>query len=169
MLKNFIIIILASFFLSSCLKGSVATDMCNYEPCAIKAPSNEDQAVQTYLTNNNITEAQKHCSGMYYSIVTEGSGKTAGVCSNISVNYSGRFTNGTQFDGTTTSPVTFLLRDVISGWKNGIPLIKEGGRIRLYVPPSLGYGSQDYKDRNGNVVIPGGSILIFDVELKQVQ
>jgi FKBP-type peptidyl-prolyl cis-trans isomerase FkpA len=168
MLKNIALIGLISISLSGCLKGSTANDMCNYDPCAVKASLNEQEAIETYLGNNNI-DAEKHCSGLYYTIETPGTGKTAGVCSNITVNYTGKLTNGSQFDASSSGPVTFLLRDVIAGWKNGIPLVKEGGHIRLFVPPSLGYGNQDYKDRYGNVVIPGGSILIFDVELKQVQ
>ena len=168
MLKNIIILGLVSISLSGCLKGSTASDMCNYDPCAIKASANEEQAVETYLENNNI-DAVKHCSGLYYKVEAPGSGKTAAVCSNITVNYTGRLTNGNQFDASSSGPVTFLLRDVITGWKNGIPLVKEGGKIRLFIPPSLGYGNQDVRDRNGSVVIPGGSILIFDVELKQVQ
>lgn len=168
MLKNIAFIGLISIALSGCLKGSTANDMCNYDPCAVKASANEEQAIETYLENNNIV-ALKHCSGLYYTIDAPGTGKTPEVCSNITVNYSGKLTNGTQFDASSNGPVTFLLRNVIAGWKNGIPLIKEGGRIRLFIPPSLGYGNRDVPDRNGNVAIPAGSILIFDVELKQVQ
>jgi FKBP-type peptidyl-prolyl cis-trans isomerase FkpA len=167
MLKNFSFIVLVSFFLSSCIKGTTAGEICNYEACAVKAPASEEQAVQAYLTNNGI-EAQKHCSGMYYRIETAGTGKTPGVCDNITINYQGRLTNGQTFDES-TNPVTFQLGQLILGWRNGIPLIKEGGRIHLYIPPSLGYGNQDVRDRNGNVAIPGGSILVFEVELKQVQ
>ena len=54
---------------------------------------------------------------------------------------------------------------LIEGWKMGLPLIQKGGKIRLYIPPSLGYGPNDLKDRNNNVVIPGNSILIFDITL----
>ena len=169
MLRNIALIGLISISLSGCLKGSTADDMCSYEPCAIKASANEEQAIVAYLENNNITDAQRHCSGMYFKVETPGTGKTPEVCSNITVNYSGRLTNGNEFDASRNGPITFLLRNVIAGWKNGIPQIKEGGRIRLFIPPSLGYGNQDQTDRNGNVVIPGGSILIFDVELNRVQ
>jgi len=167
MLRNIALIGLISISLSSCLKGSTAGDMCNYDPCAIKASANEEQAVETYLENNNI-DAQKHCSGMYYVIEAPGTGKTAGVCDRITINYNGSLTNGQVFDKS-NNPVTFELNGLILGWKNGIPLIKEGGRIRLFIPPTLGYGNRDVRDRDGNIAIPGGSILIFDVELKQVQ
>lgn len=170
MLRNILLIVLTSFVLSGCLKGSNGSEeMCSYDPCAVKATANEELAIQSYLTNNGIQGAIKHCSGMYYVIDAPGTGKTPGVCNDVTVNYVGTLTNGNKFDETTSSSgVTFNLRQVILGWKSGIPLIKEGGRIRLFIPPSLGYGNQDQKDRNGNVIIPAGSILIFDVELKQV-
>jgi FKBP-type peptidyl-prolyl cis-trans isomerase len=41
--------------------------------------------------------------------------------------------------------------------------------MTLYVPPYLGYGSQPLKDPSGNVIIPGNSILIFDIELVTVE
>jgi FKBP-type peptidyl-prolyl cis-trans isomerase len=50
----------------------------------------------------------------------------------------------------------------VQGWANGIPLLKEGGTIRLFIPPSFGYGNQPYGP------IPANSILIFDVTLNTV-
>lgn len=170
MLRNIVLITLFSFVLSSCIKGSSGNDVCNYDPCAVKASANEEQAIQTYLTNNGI-QADKHCSGMYYKVEAPGTGKTPNVCSYVTVNYVGTLTNGNKFDETTaiTGPVTFTLREVILGWQNGIPLIKEGGRIRLFIPPSLGYGNREMSGKPGYSGIPAGSILIFDVELTKVQ
>ena len=152
-------------FLSSCLKGDTSY-MCTYTPCSLVAPTSEIQAVQSYLTSNSITATQ-HCSGMFYKIDADGSGKTAEVCSGISVSYKGQLTNGTVFDEHTT-PVSFNLSELIIGWKNGIPLIKSGGKIKLYIPPSLGYGSQVVYDANGNPSVPANSILIFEIDLVAV-
>jgi len=169
MLRNLVLIVLASLVLSSCLKGSNGEGVCNYDPCAVKATANEELAIQTYLTNNGIQGAVKHCSGMYYVIDAPGTGKTPGVCNDVTVNYVGTLTNGNKFDETTSSAgVTFNLNQVILGWKSGIPLIKEGGHIRLFIPPSLGYGNREMSARPGYSGIPAGSILVFDVELKQV-
>jgi FKBP-type peptidyl-prolyl cis-trans isomerase FkpA len=63
----------------------------------------------------------------------------------------------------------FVLGTLIDGWKIGVPLIKKGGQIRLYIPPSLGYGSSDVRDNQGRVIIPGNSILIFDITLIDLQ
>ena len=83
----------------------------------------------------------------------------------VTVKYAGRLTNGTYFDPTTpgtTSTATFALWQVIVGWQKGVPLISAGGKISLYIPPSLGYGSVP----KGS--IPANSILIFDIELVSV-
>jgi FKBP-type peptidyl-prolyl cis-trans isomerase FkpA len=134
----------------------------NYQPCAIVAPQVESDTILNYLNAQNIT-AIKHCSGMYYKIDSVGTGKTPTICSIIGVTYTGQLKNGTVFDQQTSNPVAFYLSRLIAGFKNGIPLIREGGSIHLYVPPSLGYGSQQ------NGAIPPNSLLIFQVSLIGVQ
>ncbi|HEU0110815.1 MAG TPA: FKBP-type peptidyl-prolyl cis-trans isomerase [Flavisolibacter sp.] len=142
--------------LGGCLKGKENTFTCTYDACAVKAPDAETQAVQDYLTANNITNAQKHCSGFFYIIDNPGTGNAPTACTGVRATYKGTFTNGEEFDSGTAD---FGLNQVIRGWTNGLPLIKQGGKIRLFIPPSLGYGDEPYYD------IPGKSILIFEVNL----
>lgn len=161
MLKHIIfsVLVIASF--AGCSKSSSNPYACNasdYNPCSVKAPASEIQAVQDYLSSNGITGAIQHCSGLFYTIDNPGTGATPTVCSNISVTYEGRLTNGTVFDSATT-PVALNLSQVILGWANGIPQIKAGGSIHLYIPPSLGYGS------TARGPIPANSITIFKVSL----
>jgi FKBP-type peptidyl-prolyl cis-trans isomerase FkpA len=148
-------LIVASF--NSCLKGNSNYE-CNYDPCAYKAPASEIQAVKDYLDQHNITATQ-HCSGLFYTIDNSGPGTTPQACGGVRATYVGKLTDGTQFDANTAD---FMLNSVIMGWTDGIPLIKKGGSIHLYIPPSLGYGSRSV----GN--IPANSILIFDVTLDTV-
>ena len=54
---------------------------------------------------------------------------------------------------------SFQLKNLIIGWQKGIPLIQKGGSIRLYIPPSMGYGSKSSSS------IPANSTLIFDIDL----
>jgi FKBP-type peptidyl-prolyl cis-trans isomerase FkpA len=168
-MKKLLFVSVLAFILSSCMKGGGEdTQQCTYDACAIKAPTSEIQNVQDYLSANNLTATQ-HCSGLFYSIESAGSGVTPTACSYVAVKYVGKFTNNTVFDQTTGSNVaTFYLSQVIRGWTNGVPYIKQGGKIRLYIPPTLGYGNVDRKDNDGNVIIPANSILIFDVELLEV-
>jgi len=130
------------------------------------APAGEEQLVVEYLTANNIS-ATKHKSNMYYQVITPGSGGSPSQCSTVQVTYVGKLTNGKEFNPLTTQ--VFSIQGLIPGWMQGIPLIQKGGKIRLFVPPSLGYGSQERKDANGNIVIPANSVLIFDIDLVNYQ
>ena len=85
----------------------------------------------------------------------------------ITVHYVGTLTNGTKFDSSRDrfQPLSFPLGagEMIQGWEKGIPGMKVGGKRKLVIPPSLGYGSVA---RPG---IPANSTLIFDVELLSVK
>ena len=157
-MKSFFVFLFAVIFFSSCSKK---IDPCKYDACAVAAPASEIAQLEAYLSSAAITTAIKHCSGMYYTIDAAGSGATANICNTVAVKYKGQLTNGTVFDQS-TSPVAFRLDGLIEAWKKGIPLIKPGGKIKLYCPPSLAYGSQAVG------TIPANSILIFEVELTNV-
>ena len=149
--------------LTGCLKSSENTFTCNYDGCAYKAPASEIQQVSDYLAANNITATQ-HCSGLFYIIDAPGSGTAPTACSNIAFTYVGKLTDGTTFDQA-TEPVAANISQLIGGFKNALPLIKAGGKIRLYIPPSLGYG--DYPPTGSG--IPAKAMLIFEVGLAGVQ
>ena len=119
----------------------------------------DDAIMQKYNSDNGVT-ATKHASGLYYQIIDPGTGATPTINSTVKANYNGKFTNNTSFDGGVAS---FSLGGVIEGWQIGIPLIKQGGKIKLIIPPYLGYGCSDYRG------IPGNSVLVFDVELLEVK
>ncbi len=163
-MRRFIIALpLVVFLFTGCYKKDENTSTCDYDPCAVKAPSNEITQLEAYLSGAGITTAIKYCSGMYYQIISTGSDKAPSICSYVSVNYKGTLTNGTVFDQTSGTPAGFQLAILIESWKQGILLIKKGGKIRLYVPPSLGYGTAQ------SASIPANSILIFDIELVDIQ
>ena len=107
--------------------------------------------------------------------LTAGSGATAAVGSRVVMHYTGWLYSesavdhkGEKFDssvdrGAPLSPFTLGTSAVIRGWDQGIPGMRVGGRRRLIIPSSLGYGAQ------GSGPIPGGSALVFDVELVSIQ
>jgi len=78
-------------------------------------------------------------------------------------NYTGTLFDGTFFDGTTTTPASFRLSQLIEGWQIGFQLLPEGSTAVLYIPSGLGYG------KKGGGSIPPNANLIFDVELVQVK
>ena len=156
----FLISLILSF--SSCSKKNSG---CGFQNDNIVAPSAEQEMVKAYLDSNGITNATLDTSGFYYLIINPGSTSKPGLCSSITVTYTGQLTNGTIFDQETD--VIFTLGSLIDGWKKGLPLIDEGGEIKLFVPPSLGYGANSVN--TGMVEIPANAILIFDVKLLNVQ
>jgi FKBP-type peptidyl-prolyl cis-trans isomerase FkpA len=140
---------------------------CSFTDNNITAPASEVAAVENYLATNNITTATKHTSGFYYQVTNPGSGTNPTLCSVVNVGYTGKLTNGNVFDQQPS--LSFQLGSLIEGWRKGLPLIQKGGSIRLYIPPSLGYGAVDVKNGQGAVVVPANSILIFDINLMDVQ
>lgn len=156
----------------SCLKKNTDTG-CPYRDSQVKAPAAEVQKLEEYLTSKGI-EATKDSSGLYYIIGAPGTDTVdATVCSYVAVNYTGKLTTDVVFDKTDGTPATFILGGLIPGFIKGIQHIKAGGKIRLYIPPSLAYGSAGSarRDQNNNIVyvVPPDSILIFDIELIKVQ
>jgi peptidylprolyl isomerase len=113
-------------------------------------------------TKLNTTE-----SGLMYFIVDQGEGDFATDGNVVTVHYSGFLKDGTKFDSSVErdEPFTFVIgnKQVIAGWDEGIKLLKRGGKVRLVIPPSLGYGDITAGK------IPPGSTLIFDVELLDVK
>lgn len=116
-------------------------------------------------TNGKKSDIKTTASGLQYKIIKEGTGKVATPTSTVKVNYEGKLVDNTVFDSTFArkEPAELPLGSTIPGWIEGLPLIKEGGSIMLYVPAKLGYGERDV----GN--IPANSVLIFKVELLEVK
>ncbi len=162
MITRLIILFSFSIVLVSCLKSNDDIQGCTYTESGLIAPASEIATLQAYVTANSPLAIQ-HPSGFFYEIFAPGTGAvTPGVCSNVRVTYVGYLTNGFKFDENTTG-TTFTLGQLIVGWQKGLPLIKKGGSINLYLPPSLGYGS------TATQTIPANSILRFSIQLLDVQ
>lgn len=154
-------------FLAGCLKKS--DNKCGFQDSTIVAPQAQQDALQDSLTAHGI-QATLDPSGFYYTIINPGSGAfVSNLCTTIAIYYKGGFFNGQTFDSSLVQPAVFQLAQLMAGWQKGIPLIKKGGEINLYIPPSLAYGTKDQTDREGNVVIPKNSYLVFNVTLVDLQ
>jgi len=105
-------------------------------------------------------------SGLAYRVVNPGEGEPPSVNSVVEVHYEGRLIDGTVFDSSYQRGQTarFPLGNVISGWTEGLQYVAPGGQITLVIPPDLAYGDEGSPPR-----IPGGSTLVFDVELIAVE
>lgn len=104
-------------------------------------------------------------SGLHYEILREGTGPKPRADQTVRVHYTGTLLSGEVFDSSVQrgQPAEFALSGVIPGWTEGMQQIGQGGKIRLYVPPHLGYGDE------GTGGIPPASTLVFEVELLEVK
>lgn len=134
---------------------------CSNDDQPVDYVSLNDQQIQDYLEANDL-EAEKSTSGLYYIIETEGTGEQPTTTDEVQVAYKGYFLNGNVFDQSPPEGISFNLQQVISGWTEGITYFREGGSGMLLVPSHLAYGPQNYRG------IPGGSVLIFEIELIEV-
>ncbi len=120
-----------------------------------------------FLERNKSNEGvQVTESGLQYRIIEEGSGKSPTETSQVTVNYSGKLTNGDEFDSSYRrgEPASFPLNGVIRGWTEGLQLMKEGAKYEFFIPYELGYGERG----TGSGSIPPYATLIFVVELISV-
>ncbi len=101
-------------------------------------------------------------SGLQYKIIKKGTGKQPTINDKVKTHYHGTTIDGKVFDSSVDrgEPASFGVSQVIRGWQEGIPLMKEGAKYILYIPQELGYGMQ-----SPSAAIPAGSTLIFEVEL----
>lgn len=106
---------------------------------------------------------RKSETGLYYEIIEEGGRVKAGPEDSVKVHYVGTLTDGTEFDSSRRrgEPATFPVAGVVPGFAEGVQLVGEGGRVRLYIPPNLGYG----ENPQPGSPIPPNATLIFDVEM----
>lgn len=97
-----------------------------------------------------------------------GTGDEAVAGKTVDVHYTGWLTNGTKFDSSVDRGRPFSFRlgagEVIAGWDQGVAGMKVGGKRKLTIPPTLGYGA-----RGAGGVIPPNATLVFEVELLGVR
>jgi FKBP-type peptidyl-prolyl cis-trans isomerase len=125
-------------------------------------------AAQEFLSRNGREKDVKTtASGLQYKILAAGDAKAAapGPTDQVSVQYRGKLLDGAEFDSSYSrgQPATFQVNGTIKGWKEALVMMKPGAKWQLFVPPELAYGMM------GRPRIPGGSLLIFEVELLGVR
>ena len=133
------------------------------EKVAKSEKANGGKFIEDFMKKNKGSKKTK--SGLIYQIVKEGKGKMPSAEDTVEVHYHGTLTNGEVFDSSVDrgKTISFPLNRVIKGWTEGLQLLKEGGKIKLVIPPELGYG-----DNGAPPKIPGGATLVFEVELFKI-
>lgn len=124
------------------------------------------QAMQDYI-KNNWPEAQKDPSGIYYQVLTPGTGATPKPGQQVKVHYQGKLINNQVFDDSYQrgEPIAFGFGagQVIPGWEAALSTMKKGETRMTIIPPELAYGER------GTGPIPGNSILVFKMELVDIK
>jgi FKBP-type peptidyl-prolyl cis-trans isomerase FklB len=101
-------------------------------------------------------------SGLQYKVLKEGKGKSPTLKDTVTVNYRGTLIDGTEFDSTYREgkPASIVLGNVIPGWKEALPMMKEGDKWQLFIPADLAFGEHGpLADRT----------VIYEVELLSVK
>lgn len=131
-----------------------------------QSEENNMNTVQDFEDNN--INAVQDFDEFTFKTLTSGTGTEAVIGNTVSVNYEGTLINGTKFDSSYDrgTPFEFTLGQgrVIEGWEKGVLGMKIGEVRELKIPSSMGYGQYGA----GNT-IPGGSGLIFKVELLEIK
>jgi len=125
------------------------------------------EAGKKFMEENKSKEGVKVTeSGLQYKVIEEGTGISPDANDTVKVHYVGKTIDGEVFDSSKErgEPAEFPVNRVISGWTEGLQMMKEGANYKLFIPTDLAYGTR---------VRPGGEIepneaLIFDVELLEV-
>ena len=129
-----------------------------------KIKAEKEAGAKFLQENKNKSGVTELPNGIQYEVLKEGGGRQPKPNSNIKAHYRGSLLNGKEFDSSykRNQPFTARLTQLIKGWQEVIPMMKEGSTWRLWIPSDLAYGD------NGAGGIPGGATLQFDVELLQV-
>ncbi len=124
------------------------------------------EAGEAFLADNATKEGVVVLpSGLQYLVLEEGNGKKPVATDQVKCHYEGRLIDGTVFDSSYRrgEPATFPLNGVIAGWTEGLQLMGEGAKHRLFIPYNMAYGT-----RGAGASIPPYAALVFDVELIEV-
>lgn len=151
--------------LASCPADQIISDVSAY-PLDLPAYDNE-QAAAFHAVLGAREGVTTTASGLQYSVVQSGDpkGPQPAPTNVVSVNYHGVFPDGTKFDSSYDrgQPTEFPLNRVISGWTEGVGLMRPCDAWTFYIPSDLAYGP------NGRPGIPGGATLVFHVQLLDVK
>ncbi len=108
----------------------------------------------------DLTQAME--SGVRWLDLQAGTGDPVPAGAKVTVHYIGFLSTGKRFANSfeKNKPVTVPLKDVIPGWREGIPGMQVGGKRRLIVPASMAYGAKGFKE-----IVPPNSTLVYEIEL----
>lgn len=121
-----------------------------------------DEQIQKLIEQKNWT-CERSDSGLYFQILEEGDGAFIPIDAKVLVTYKGSLKNGKIFDQTSEEPVSLYAKTLIDGWREALLFLNIGSKVRLVIPPNLGYKNRELPD------IPKNSILIFEIKIHGIE
>jgi len=135
------------------------------EASKLKSMKAREEGQRFLLENKTKPGVTTTASGLQYQVLTVGKGKTPTTNDQVTVHYTGKLLDGTEFDSSVRrgSPATFGVTQVIAGWTEALQLMREGDKWVLFIPENLAYG-----DRGAGSQIPPYATLVFEIELIKI-
>jgi FKBP-type peptidyl-prolyl cis-trans isomerase FkpA len=116
-----------------------------------------DEQIEVYLKKQKLSYSRSE-DGLYYRIENAGKGRKIQYNDSVLISYKGSLLDGKIVDYQKT-PIWFAVKDLISGWKQGLTMVSKEAELKLIVPPQLGYGAHELES------IPKNSILIYELKV----
>jgi peptidylprolyl isomerase len=131
------------------------------------ASATVEDAIFAASLDVDLTKSTRTENGAYYRDLVIGTGTAVSAGQLLNLKYSSWLSDGTaldsNFDLNTTLPFHLGTHEYISGWDEGIPGMRVGGKRQILVPPSLGYGFV------GSGPIPGNAVLVYVIQVVSAQ
>jgi FKBP-type peptidyl-prolyl cis-trans isomerase len=131
----------------------------------MKSKPNIEAGEKFLAENKNKPGVTTTISGLQYEVLTQGAGVKPALTDTVVCHYRGTFLSGGEFDNSYSrgTPAEFPVLGVIKGWTEVLQLMPVGSKYKVFVPYQLAYGLADMQG------IPGGSLLVFEIELLRVK
>lgn len=149
--------LLALFSLSGCGGSSEPTGIAAENLAKGKAFMEKNGKREGVVTLDN---------GIEYEVTKPGSGKSPRLTDFVLIHHRGKHLDGTIFSDSFNDkiPEEMLVKHTIPGWKKTLPLMSEGSKWVIYLPPHMAFSNRGYKD-----VIQPNETLIYEIELVAIK
>jgi FKBP-type peptidyl-prolyl cis-trans isomerase FkpA len=120
-----------------------------------------DKRIETFAVEKSF-QLVKSESGLYTQIMEAGTGREILLTDSIGVSYVGKLLSGKKFDEQKKT-IYLPMHGVILGWKEALIGQKQGVKLRVVIPPQLGYGA------SGMDKVPPNAPLYFELRIDDVK
>ena len=120
-----------------------------------------DKTIREWIRQENI-QYKSTDSGLYYYFENKGQGQKIKYTDSVTVQFKGTLLDSTIFE-IEKAPVTFAVNEVIIAWKEVLLMSERNAKIKIIVPPQLGYGNHKLDK------IPQNSILLYEIEIIDIK